>query len=264
MLLQRGVAHRTFDRPAVRLASSPFFRLSRSAYNGSSRGWKTLPNTGSLWRSLYSLESPDEPGAASPVKLGQVVRVDYTASLDDGTVVATSTASFRVEPPSGRVLCAAIEEAVPGMRLGDTRRVRSPPSARRGRALWRAPHDEFIDYDVTLTGIVAQMKILTVDRKHLLLQRPAEDLPLWRRLLDAVVGEDRGTSSLARLAALAGLDANGIRERRRVGGAAAHGARAAARADASLEHIHEAGAAETAGAPVPAGIASWGGTSGRG
>lgn len=263
MLLRRGVAHRAL-RPAVRLASSPLFRPSRGAYNGSSRGWKTLPNTGSLWRSLYSLESPDEPGAASPVKLGQVVRVDYTASLDDGTVVATSTASFRVEPPSGRVLCAAIEEAVPGMRLGDTRRVRSPPSARRGRALWRAPHDEFIDYDVTLTGIVAQMNILTVDRKHLLLQRPAEDLPLWRRLLDAVVGEDRGTSSLARLAALAGLDANGIRERRRVGGAAAHGARAAARADASLEHIHEAGAAETAGAPVPAGIASWGGTSGRG
>ena len=150
-----------------------------------------------------------EPAADVPVQAGQVVRVDYQASLDDGTVVASSTASFRIGKPIGRVICAVVEEVVVGMRLGDTRRVRAPPSAPRGRAIfWRAPRDEFLEYDVTLTGVVAQRKILTVDQKQLLHRKP-ESSGL-QRVIDTVLNvfglDDRGANSLARLAALAGLD----------------------------------------------------------
>lgn len=163
------------------------------------------------------MDRPPEPAADVPVQAGQVVRVDYQASLDDGTVVASSTASFRIGKPIGRVICAVVEEVVVGMRLGDTRRVRAPPSAPRGRAIfWRAPRDEFLEYDVTLTGVVAQRKILTVDQKQLLHRKP-ESSGL-QRVIDTVLNvfglDDRGANSLARLAALAGLDGSKPPQRR--------------------------------------------------
>jgi hypothetical protein len=49
------------------------------------------------------------------------------------------------------------------MQLGDTRRCRAPPASPRGRALALAPPNEILEYDVTLTGFVLHMKIVTLD-----------------------------------------------------------------------------------------------------
>ena len=121
------------------------------------------------------------------VQVGQVVRVDYIARLDDGTRIAGGTSSFRL---GAGAVCAAIDEVVPGMRLGDTRRVRAPPHSPRGRALASAPRNEMLEYDVVLTGIVNHMRIVTLEDER------ASDDPL-----DQVV--EFGRRSLARLVGLA-------------------------------------------------------------
>lgn len=135
-------------RPAVRAL----------AYNGTSRSWQMLPS-GVRWCELRAGGSDNE----TVVQTGQVVRVDFVCRLDDGTKIASGTGtSFRLGNRSGNI-CAALDDVVPGMQLGDTRRCRVPPNSPRGRALSAAPQGEMLEYDVTLTGFVSQMKIVTLD-----------------------------------------------------------------------------------------------------
>ena len=50
--------------------------------------------------------------------------------------------------------------------MGDTRRVRAPPQSPRGtRVSLLAPPNEILEYDITLTGVVAHMKIMTLDKR---------------------------------------------------------------------------------------------------
>ena len=108
-----------------------------------------------------------------PAKVGQTVRVEYRAWIDDGTLVASGTSSFKL---GGGIVCQALDEGVPGMCLGDRRRLRAPPALRRGPALSSAPSGVVVEYDVRLTGIVQHMRIVT-------LEEPGSDDPLqmlWR------------------------------------------------------------------------------------
>lgn len=116
-----------------------------------------LPS-GTRWCELEAGGNSDH----AAVEDGQVVRVEYICRLDDGSRVAGGTASFRLGAKTGSV-CAALEDVVPGMQLGDTRRCRAPPASPRGRALALAPPNEILEYDVTLTGFVLHMKIVTLD-----------------------------------------------------------------------------------------------------
>lgn len=161
----------------------------RGAYNGASRSWTLLPS-GSRWRELRAGAEEDAPPA---VLEGSVVRVDYTARLDDGTQVAKATASFRVGTGASGV-CAALDEVTDGMQLGDCRRLRAPPQSRRGPLLERAaPADAMIEYDVTLTGVLSNRRIYTVEG-------PAGS---GGDALQRLVGS--ASASLARFASLLGL-----------------------------------------------------------
>ena len=144
--------------------------------------------SGTRWFELRAGGSED---AGSPVQVKQVVRIEYVCRLDDGTQVAGGTASFRLGNGSSSV-CAAIDETVPGMCLGDTRRCRAPPNSRRGSALSGAPAGEMLEYDVTLTGYVSHMKIITLDSEE---RRREADDPLQQ----LVEWSKRSAASLARL-----------------------------------------------------------------
>ena len=97
-----------------------------------------------------------------PVEKGQTVRIDYVASLDDGAEVARATASFRIG--QGQV-CEAIDVGIDGMRVGDRRRIRSPPFMRRSNAIEASvPQGEQVEYNVLLTGAVHHMQIVTIDK----------------------------------------------------------------------------------------------------
>ena len=74
-----------------------------------------LPS-GARWRVLKA-DGDQEFEAIS----GQVVRVHYTARLDDGREIANTSASLRLGASSAAV-CAVLDEVTPGMRLGDMRR----------------------------------------------------------------------------------------------------------------------------------------------
>lgn len=131
-------------------------------YKGREGGtWQVLPS-GSRWMELHA--SGNSVDHVEPVESGQVVRVEYMVRLNDGTRVGGArTASFRIGNASSAV-CAALEEVAPGMRLGDTRRLRAPPQSRRGtRVDMHSPAGEMLEYDVTLTGYVANRQIVTLD-----------------------------------------------------------------------------------------------------
>lgn len=148
----------------------------RTAYNGATRNWLMLPS-GSRWVELKAGGEAD----SFEVQEGQVVRVDYTARLDDGKEISRATASFKLGSNSSAV-CEAVNEVTTGMRLGDVRRcvlarhalahtkispacgvvcgltrlsrvcicrVRAPPSSRKNpRVLVNAPPGEMLEYDV--------------------------------------------------------------------------------------------------------------------
>ena len=154
------------------------------AYNGTSRNWAMLPS-GTRWCELTAGGNDSD---ATPVQESQVVRVHYVCRLDDGSSLVDSTASWRLGTRSSAV-CAALDEVVPGMRLGDTRRCRAPPQSARGRALAGAPQNEILEYDVTLTGYVSQMKIHTLEERG-----PHDDDPL----MALVEFGKRQTASLAK------------------------------------------------------------------
>ena len=150
-----------------------------------------LPS-GTRW---CELRAGGNEGEVPAVQVGQVVRIHYVCRLDDGTRIAGGTASFRLGSRTGAI-CAAIDDVVPGMHLGDTRRCRAPPQSARGRALFGAPTSEILEYDVTLTGFVSQMRIVTLDDYE---RATGSDDPL-EQLVD--YGK-RSASSFARLAGLA-------------------------------------------------------------
>ena len=196
MLLRRAlVATRAPARAALARTGAPRIcalpiHARGLAYNGASRGWAMLPS-GTRWCELRAGGNEDEVPA---VQVGQVVRVHYVCRLDDGTRIAGGTASFRLGSRTGAI-CAALDDVVPGMHLGDMRRCRAPPQSARGRALFGAPTSEILEYDVTLTGFVSQMRIVTLDDYGAV----GSDDPL-EQLVD--YGK-RSASSLARLAGLA-------------------------------------------------------------
>ena len=188
-------------RPISQPPASPSREVRRWAFNGSKREWALLPETGATWRAISAGGDQTEGAEAYD---GQVVRVEYTVRLDDGSHVASATSSFRTGSQSTGV-CACIEEVVRGMRLGDTRRVRAPPSARRGPRLHRAPSTGALEYDVTLTGMVHNLQILVVEESPRSSQpRPSED-PI-RAFVTMMLGKQAGQRhSIMALAAEAGL-----------------------------------------------------------
>jgi hypothetical protein len=130
--------------------------LVRALSSQAREGWRLLPS-GLRVRHVKSGELGDDP-----VDVGQTVRVQYSARLEDGReVVSKLVASFRV---GGGGVCAAIDDGVVGMRVGDRRRVRAPPNLPRGRALAEAPLGEMLEYDMTLTGAVHHMNMVTLDQ----------------------------------------------------------------------------------------------------
>jgi peptidylprolyl isomerase len=65
--------------------------------------------------------------AMAQAQLGDTVEAHYTGKLDDGTVVATSIGDKPLRFVIGRQrIIAGLEEAVVGMRPGETRTVRIP------------------------------------------------------------------------------------------------------------------------------------------
>ena len=99
--------------------------LVRALSSQAREGWRLLPS-GLRVRHVKSGELGDDP-----VDVGQTVRVQYSARLEDGReVVSKLVASFRV---GGGGVCAAIDDGVVGMRVGDRRR--GAANLPRGRAL---------------------------------------------------------------------------------------------------------------------------------
>lgn len=105
-----------------------------------------------------------------PVEEGQIVRVSYVTrkavgSMDGfeaGEALESGTMSFRVG--NGKSF-GAFDEAVPGMCVGDVRRIRAPHTmayGTEGKPPKIGPFEEVI-FDVTLTGCVHQMHIETLE-----------------------------------------------------------------------------------------------------
>ena len=83
------------------------------------------------------------------------------------------------------------------LRLGDTRRLRAPPQSRRGtRVSLIAPPNEMLEYDVTLTGVVAHMRIMTLDKRSDMSDDPLQMVVDFGK---------RIPGTIARLASLAGI-----------------------------------------------------------
>ena len=74
----------------------------------------------------------DEPGRGRPAFPGEVVRINYTAYLPDGTRVLSHD-DYRFELGAGSVI-QGIDEAVQGMRAGGRRTFMCPPHKHWGRA----------------------------------------------------------------------------------------------------------------------------------
>jgi len=142
-------------------------------------GWSTGAN-GLRYRSVSFGDQGD-----NPISKGQAVRVEFSAKLDDGSVVAHAVKSFKVG--SGAV-CAAIEEGVIGMRVGDRRKLRAPPYFTRGPLVAHAPSNAIIQYDILVTGAVHHMQIITLE------ERDSDDpvramLSFCQRLVDKLTGK---------------------------------------------------------------------------
>jgi len=174
-------------------------------------GWSTGAN-GLRYRSVSFGDQGD-----NPISKGQAVRVEFSAKLDDGSEVAHAVKSFKVG--SGAV-CAAIEEGVIGMRVGDRRKLRAPPYFTRGPLVAHAPSNavhqrdamspplvppspdtrvacadadpftrlQIIQYDILVTGAVHHMQIITLE------ERDSDDpvramLSFCQRLVDKLTGK---------------------------------------------------------------------------
>merc|ERR1712228_633491 len=116
--------------------------------------WKMLPSG----LQMQELSKGDQGDL--PVTEKQTVRVDYVAKLDDGSVVHRGTSSWKL---GSAAVCAALDEGVIGMCVGDRRRLRAPPFFRRGTAVAHAPDGEAIEYDLQLTGAVHHMQLVVME-----------------------------------------------------------------------------------------------------
>lgn len=78
-------------------------------------------------------------GTGAVAKSGQTVSVHYTGTFDDGRVFDTSKGKdpFRARIGAGQVI-KGWEEAIPGMKIGEVRKLTVPPSAGYG-ALGKGP-----------------------------------------------------------------------------------------------------------------------------
>ena len=119
---------RSWRSPALAraLGSQPGrISLVRALSSQAREGWRLLPS-GLRVRHVKSGELGDDP-----VDVGQTVRVQYSARLEDGReVVSKLVASFRV---GGGGVCAAIDDGVVGIAWA-TAAVCAPPSLPRPRS----------------------------------------------------------------------------------------------------------------------------------
>eukprot|EP00966_Prymnesium_polylepis_P025388 585394-Prymnesium_polylepis.2 len=97
-----------------------------------SKEWQNTAN-GLRIREVAQGDQGDEP-----VMTGQAVRVEFAARLEDGREVAHAVKSFKLGNGS---VCAAIEQAVVGMRVGDRKKLRAPSYMNRGPLLADVPSD---------------------------------------------------------------------------------------------------------------------------
>eukprot|EP00308_Calcidiscus_leptoporus_P017957 CAMPEP_0119370988 /NCGR_PEP_ID=MMETSP1334-20130426/17255_1 /TAXON_ID=127549 /ORGANISM="Calcidiscus leptoporus, Strain RCC1130" /LENGTH=188 /DNA_ID=CAMNT_0007388173 /DNA_START=162 /DNA_END=728 /DNA_ORIENTATION=+ len=134
--------------------------LARSL--SSSSDWQTLPG------GVRMKHISDGGQGDYPVKEGQTVRITYVARLDDGSICARGTSSFKI---GHNAVCAALEHGIVGMRIGDRRRLRVAAYSPRGALLASVPEGEVVEYNVQLTGAVHHMQIVT-------LQNEGDDDPL--------------------------------------------------------------------------------------
>lgn len=150
--------------------------LTNSAMHGARRGASALRGLRCLSTSTpnlkwYQLKATSQVSWRNkPVEDGQIVRVSYVArkalggedGFEAGETLETGTMSFRVGDCKA---LGALDEGVPGMRVGDMRRIRAPHTmayGTEGKPPKIGPFESVI-FDVTLTGCVHQMHIETLE-----------------------------------------------------------------------------------------------------
>ena len=155
------------DRPRhVRKCASRSLRWRAKPLAARRSPWCARQPAGARGLAAAAERSPRAPREVGelgddPVDVGQTVRVVFGAAggRPRGCVEAW-TASFRV---GGGGVCAAIDDGVVGMRLATAASARAP-NLPRGRALAEALLGEMLEYDMTLTGAVHHMNMVTLDQ----------------------------------------------------------------------------------------------------
>jgi len=95
-------------------------------------------------------------GTGEEIKPGQVARLHYEGKLEDGTVFDTSRnknqpATFTIGTGG---LIKGWEEAIPGMRVGETRKLIVPPAMGYGdKKMGKIPPNSTLIFEVELLGV---------------------------------------------------------------------------------------------------------------
>ncbi|KAJ1632817.1 hypothetical protein T492DRAFT_985857 [Pavlovales sp. CCMP2436] len=152
--------------PPMLAAVRTAYRVPRAAWP--LRGLGTSP-TDMVWRELAKTKQVSSFNA--PAENGQIVRVSYVAhrvviggdafAAGEEAIDSRSNVTFRV----GDAPFPAFDQCVPGMLVGDVRRIRSPHTGAygvEGKPPKIAPFEEVI-FDITLTGCVHNMHIETLE-----------------------------------------------------------------------------------------------------
>ncbi len=97
-------------------------------------------------------------GSGNAAKTGQRVLVDYTGTLDDGRVFESTKGKTPVPVELGaRQIIVGWEEAIPGMLVGEVRKLTVPPAAAYGaRGNGSIPGNAKLHYEVELLNIEDQ------------------------------------------------------------------------------------------------------------
>jgi hypothetical protein len=151
-------------RPAAAFSTGGF-ALSKGGLALSLSRTLSTTTTNIAWRELK--ESTQYSWRNKPCEAGQVVRVNFVTRKATGgsdgfgageDALDSGRMDFRLG--SGKAF-GAFEEGVPGMRVGDVRRIRAPHTMAygvKGKPPAISPFEEVV-FDVTLTGCVHQMHI---------------------------------------------------------------------------------------------------------
>jgi FKBP-type peptidyl-prolyl cis-trans isomerase len=95
-------------------------------------------------------------GTGEEIKPGQVARMHYEGKLEDGTVFEkspTAGAPFTVTLGTGQLI-KGWEEAIPGMRVGEIRKLIVPPAlAYRDQQNGKIPPNSTLIFEVELVGV---------------------------------------------------------------------------------------------------------------